>query len=51
MHMVDIIFTAQQPSWAYASWSWGFLNQIQLDTSQSVGLLWTIDRPIADIYT
>jgi hypothetical protein len=40
------IFLAQLPSCAQDSSNCGFPNHIQLDTPQSVRLLWTRDRPL-----
>lgn len=49
MHLCTRL-TAQQPSSAYASSSWGFPNNIQWHTT--VGrTLWTRDRPVAETST
>ena len=46
-----LFFKAQQPSWAQASSNWSFPNHIQSDPPQSVWLLWTSDRPVAETST
>ena len=48
---VEFLLTARRPSRALAFSSWGFPDQIHLDTPQSVGLLWTSDRPFEETST
>ena len=50
-HYAKNFFIAQQPLWKQSCSRWGFPNRIQLDTQQSIGLLWTRDRPVAETST
>lgn len=47
IYVQNTFFIAQQPLWASASTSRDFRNQIQLDTPESVGLLWARDQVVA----
>ena len=46
-----VCFLRNSPQWAMASSFTRLLDHTQSDTSQSVGLLWTSDQPVAETST